>query len=115
MRALCLSWFPGLPALPDARAAGCLAAADMRRPPGADRTTPESGDTPPWRDDPLQDVWSGWTDETIPTLFAHLYLFRLAAHMVLSPAQLRAIADRMGQLTCDLRAMNDQDDEEPSP
>lgn len=86
----------------------------MRRPPGADRIASGPGDSPSRRDAPLQDVWSGWTDETMPALFAHLYLFRLAAHMVLSPAQLRAIADRMGQLACDLRAM-DEDDEESSP
>lgn len=86
----------------------------MRRPPGADRIAPGSGDSQSRRDDPLQDVWSGWTDETMPALFAHLYLFRLAAHMVLSPAQLRAIADRMGQLARDLRTM-DEDGEESSP
>ncbi|AZG09590.1 hypothetical protein EGT29_17970 [Pigmentiphaga sp. H8] len=87
----------------------------MKPPPDMDRVAPGSDAPPSQRDGPLHDVWPGWTDETIPTLFAHLYLFRLAAHMVLPPAQLRAIADRMEHLTRDLRTMHDQNDEEPSP
>lgn len=85
----------------------------MKKRPHPARTVPASGD--PTEDDRLQDVWPGWTDETIPALFAHLYLFRLAAHMILSPAELRAIADKVGQLARDLRTMNDHDDEEPAP
>ena len=92
LRALRISRRPGLPALPDPGTNGHDAT--MKKRPHPARTVPASGD--PTEDDRLQDVWPGWTDETIPALFAHLYLFRLAAHMVLSPAELRAIADKVG-------------------
>ncbi|MPS28821.1 MAG: hypothetical protein E2576_12000 [Alcaligenaceae bacterium] len=88
----------------------------MKRPHDAGRSTPDSQGHPPRPDaSSLQDVWSGWTDETIPALFTHLYLFRLAAHMVLPPAELRAIANKVGQLTRDLKNMNDPDDEGTPP
>jgi len=82
----------------------------MTQPPGADPSTPAAGDDP-HRTDGARDLWPGWTGEAIPALFTHLYLFRLAAHMILSPAELRSIADKVEQLTAGLQRVSEGNDD----
>lgn len=75
----------------------------MTRSPGTDLPP---GNGPP-RTGGKQDLWPNWTGESIPALFTHLYLFRLAAHLTLSPAELRSIADRVEQLAAGLQRVDD--------